>query len=63
MTLVVADVVRAPSLPITGDSVPHFLEVSLRFDVDMEQIAKPLPLVARLGVWAPDFAAASVRGC
>ncbi len=46
MDLVVADAVGAPFLAITGDSVPHFPEASQGFDVDVEQIARPLPLVA-----------------
>ncbi len=46
MNLVVADTVRAPFLAITGYSVLHIPEVSQGFDVDVEQIAGPLPLVA-----------------
>lgn len=46
MDLVVADAAGAPFLAITGDSVPHFPEAGQGFDVDVEQIARPLPLVA-----------------
>jgi len=45
MDLVVADPVGAPLLAIPGDPVAHRLEPRRGLDVDMDQVAWPLPLV------------------
>jgi len=45
MDLVVADPVGLPLLAIPGDPVPHLPEPRQGRDVDMDQVAWPLPLV------------------
>jgi len=45
MNLGVADAVGAPLLAITGDSMAELAEAGQGLDVDVEQIARPLPLV------------------
>lgn len=46
MDLVVADAVGAPLLPVSADAVAHLPEPRQGFDVDVDQISWPLPLVA-----------------
>ena len=45
MDLVVADAIGTPLLAIPGDPVPHLPEPRQGLDVDMDQVARPLPLV------------------
>ena len=56
MNLVVADAIGAPLLAITGDPVAHPAEAGQGFDVDVDQVAWPFPLVAlhrRFGIHVP----------
>ena len=44
--LVVADAVGPPLLTVAGDPVPHLPKAGQGLDVDVDQVAGPLPLVA-----------------
>jgi hypothetical protein len=43
--LVEADPSGTPQLALSGDPVPHLLEAGQGFDVDVDEITRPLPLV------------------
>ena len=45
MDLVVAHAVGTTSLPVSGDAVAHLPESGQRLDVNVDQVARPLPLV------------------
>ena len=45
MDLVVADPVGTTPLAIAGDAVAHLPEPGQRFDVNVDQVARPVPLV------------------
>ncbi len=44
--LVVADAIEAALLPVAGLPMPHLAKPGQGFNVDMDQIAEPLPLVS-----------------
>ena len=46
MDPVVADAVGAASLPVAGDAVAHLPKPSQGLDINVDQVAWPLPLVA-----------------
>jgi hypothetical protein len=59
MDLVIADAVGAALLPITGDPVADLTEPGQRLDVDVDQVARSLPLVPLLwglGLQVPETA-------
>ena len=45
-TLVVANAVGAALLPVSGDAVAHLPQPHQRLDIDVSQVAWPLPVVA-----------------
>ena len=45
MDLVVAHAVGTTPLPVSGDAVAHLPESGQRLDVNVDQVARPLPLV------------------
>ena len=46
MELVVARAIGTPPLPVTGDGVAHLSESGQPLDVNVDQVARPLSLVA-----------------